>query len=98
MQCAEGGLISGPAPPGEASGGPGPAANSGSGKASMIVSVRTAAEYELDEETYLYLMVEPPLEGPTHHVLDERLTTTPVTSCQLRLDPYGNPQRHIIAP
>jgi transglutaminase-like putative cysteine protease len=84
--------------PGEASGGPESAANPGSGKVSMILSVRTAAEYELGEETYLYLMVEPPLEGPTHRVLEERLTTTPVASCQLRQDPYGNPQRHIIAP
>jgi transglutaminase-like putative cysteine protease len=42
-------------------------------------------------------MVEPCLQGATYHVTDERLTTTPVQSSELRHDLYGNPQRHILA-
>lgn len=63
----------------------------------MRIGVRARAAYELASETYLCLMVEPPLSGPTHRVLDETLMTTPTLSGELRLDLYGNPQRHLRA-
>ena len=64
----------------------------------MLLAVRAVATYELTAETFMLLMVEPPLEGPSHRVQDERLFTTPTPFCELRRDVYGNPQRHLIAP
>ncbi|WP_406695871.1 transglutaminase family protein [Singulisphaera sp. Ch08] len=64
----------------------------------MLLSLRAVATYELTAETYLYLMVEPPLQGPDHRVEYECLFTSPTTSCELRRDLYGNPQRHLVAP
>ena len=64
----------------------------------MLLSVRAAAAYELPAETFILLMVEPPLEGPGHRVLDERLVTTPTSYSDLRKDLYGNPQRRLLAP
>jgi len=63
----------------------------------MLLTVRTAATYELEAETFMYLMVEPPLAGLTHRVRQERLLTTPTTFCELRHDRYGNPHRHLVA-
>jgi transglutaminase-like putative cysteine protease len=63
----------------------------------MLLNVRAAATYELDAETFLCLMVEPPLVGDAHHVESERLLTSPTIVCELRRDLYGNPQRHVIA-
>ena len=63
----------------------------------MRLTVRAAATYELAAETFLCLMVEPPLEGPAHRVEDERLVTSPTPSCELNRDLYGNPQRHLVA-
>ena len=64
----------------------------------MLLTVRAAATYQLTGETFLCLMVEPPMTGPAHRVIEERLSTTPTTSCELRRDLYGNPQRHVVAP
>ena len=38
----------------------------------MLLSVRAAATYELAAESFMYLMVEPPLVGPSHRVEHER--------------------------
>lgn len=64
----------------------------------MRLAVRVAATYELQDESFACLMVEPPMIGERHRVLEERLTTTPTRSCELRHDLYGNPQRHLVAP
>jgi transglutaminase-like putative cysteine protease len=64
----------------------------------MLLAVRAVATYELTAETFMILMIEPPLTGVSHRVVEERLTTTPTTFCELRRDVYGNTQRHLIAP
>ena len=43
----------------------------------MLISVRATAAYDLPEQTFLLLMVEPPLVGPAHRVEQEHLLTTP---------------------
>jgi len=48
----------------------------------MLLAVRAAATYELTAETFMLLMVEPPLEGTSHRVTDERLFTTPIPFCK----------------
>ena len=64
----------------------------------MLLTVKASATYELSVETFLCLMVEPPLKGPAHQVKAERLSTTTTIFCDLRSDLYGNPRRHVIAP
>jgi len=64
----------------------------------LLISVRATAAYDLPEQTFLLLMVEPPLVGPAHRVEQERLLTTPTPFHELGTDVYGNPQRRIIAP
>jgi transglutaminase-like putative cysteine protease len=64
----------------------------------MLLTVRAAASYDLPAETFVLLMVEPPLEGPDHRVEDERLLTTPTPLSELRRDTHGNPQRRLLAP
>jgi len=64
----------------------------------MLLAVRAVATYELTAETFMILMIEPPLAGTSHRVIDERLTTSPTPFCELRQDVHGNPQRHLIAP
>lgn len=64
----------------------------------MRLALRAAATYELDDESFACLMIEPPLIGERHRVIEERLTTSPTRSCELRRDLYGNPQRHLVAP
>ena len=63
----------------------------------MLISVRATAAYDLPEQTFLLLMVEPPLVGPVHRVEQERLLTTPTPFHELGTDVYGNPQRRISA-
>ena len=65
---------------------------------SMLLTVKASATYEFVVETFLCLMVEPPLIGPSHRVKEERLLTSPTVFCELRSDLYGNPRRHVIAP
>ncbi len=64
----------------------------------MLISVRATAAYDLPEQTFLLLMVEPPLVGPAHRVEQEHMLTTPTPFHELGTDVYGNPQRRIIAP
>ncbi|WP_152049910.1 transglutaminase-like domain-containing protein [Tautonia marina] len=64
----------------------------------MRLAVRVAATYELQDESFGCLMVEPSLSGERHRVVEEDLTTSPTRSCVLGRDLYGNPQRHFIAP
>ena len=63
----------------------------------MLLFVRSSASYILHAESFLSLMVEPPLKGSGHDVLEERLVTTPLSFCQLRHDLFGNPQRQLVA-
>ncbi len=63
----------------------------------MRLTVRATATYELAAETFLCLMIEPPLVGPAHRVERERLVTTPTTYGELIRDLYGNPRRHLVA-
>src|SRR3954451_22157123 len=62
----------------------------------MLLTVRSAASYDLAGETFAVLMIEPPPHSRTHQVRQERLVTTPTLSCVLRHDLYGNPQRHML--
>jgi len=64
----------------------------------MLLSVHAAASYDLPAQTFVLLMVEPPLEGTDHRVRAERLLTTPTPHSELRKDAYGNPQRRLLAP
>src|SRR5512135_2461301 len=64
----------------------------------MLISVRATAAYDLPEETFLLLMVEPPLVGPAHRVEQARLLTTPTPFHELGTDAYGNAQRRLVAP
>ena len=64
----------------------------------MLISVRATAAYDLADETFLLLMVEPPLVGRAHRVEQAQLLTTPTPFHELGTDVYGNPQRRIIAP
>jgi transglutaminase-like putative cysteine protease len=64
----------------------------------MLLSVRVAASYHLETETFLSLMIEPPLTGASHRVVKESLATSPTLSCDIRRDLYGNIQRHVVAP
>ena len=63
----------------------------------MLLSVRAVATYELVAESFMYLMIEPPLVGPFHRVDHERLVTTPTHFCELRQDLAGNIQRQLVA-
>ncbi len=42
-------------------------------------------------------MVEPPLEGPSYRVREERLVTSPTSYAELSRDLYGNPRRYLVA-
>jgi transglutaminase-like putative cysteine protease len=63
----------------------------------MLLTVRAAASYELASEMFLNVMVEPLLEGAFHRVREHRLLTSPVPSCALHWDVYGNPARPLTA-
>lgn len=64
----------------------------------MKVQVRAAASYELPAPSFILLMVEPPLVGANHRVVDETLTTTETSYSELWTDAAGNPQRRLVAP
>lgn len=64
----------------------------------MILQIRSRASYELPADAFILLMIEPPLRGDCHQMLDERLMTTPTPSTQFWNDIYGNPQRRFQAP
>lgn len=65
----------------------------------MRLKIRSSATYELSDETYLLVMVEPPPEGPDHRVIEGGLTTEPdgviVGGWTAEL---GNPVRRVLAP
>jgi transglutaminase-like putative cysteine protease len=64
----------------------------------LRVAIRASGAYDLFGETFLLLMIEPALEGPTHRMRDERLLTTPTNESALWRDGFGNPQRRLVAP
>ncbi|MBC8142502.1 MAG: transglutaminase family protein [Armatimonadetes bacterium] len=64
----------------------------------MFVSVSATADYDLSAETFLLLMIEPRLQGETHHVLRESLRTSPVQFAHLDTDGCGNLFRRFLAP
>lgn len=64
----------------------------------MLLTIRASGAYDLPDDTFVLLMVEPPLSGPAHQVRDERLVTTPTPFSELWNDAYGNPQRRLVAP
>ena len=64
----------------------------------MLLKVQATASYELPTQSFILLMVEPPLVGSNHRVIDERLTTTPTSYSELWTDAAGNPQRRLVAP
>src|SRR4051794_6560954 len=64
----------------------------------MLISIRAAATYDLDAETFVMLMVEPAVEGPDHHVREARLATSPTRYSVLGTDFSGNVQRRLVAP
>lgn len=64
----------------------------------MILQIRARAAYELPAAAFILLMIEPPLQGLAHCVLDEKLVTTPTPKTELWTDVYGNPQRRFMAP
>lgn len=64
----------------------------------MILNIQSHAVYELPAQTFILLMIEPPLQGVDHQVIDENLITTPTPRTELWNDIYQNPQRRFIAP
>ena len=64
----------------------------------MLLTVRARAQYDLPDETFLLLMVEPVLTGLTHRVIEENLYTSPTEFGELWTDGFGNPQRRLVAP
>ena len=63
----------------------------------MLLDIRATATYELPAETFLSLIIEPPLGGPAHRVTHERLVTSPTPFSELNRDVYGNPRRNMVA-
>jgi transglutaminase-like putative cysteine protease len=64
----------------------------------MLLTVSATADYDLPNDTYLLLMVEPALSGPHHRVTAESLRTTPTPFANLSHDALGNPRRCLLAP
>lgn len=64
----------------------------------MLLSLSATADYDLPQETFLLLMVEPGLHGSHHHVMEESLRTTPANSAELSHDSFGNVVRRFVAP
>lgn len=65
---------------------------------SILLNVRSRAEYEFPADTFITLMVEPPLDGPTHNVQKEKLTTTVTSFSELWIDVHDNPVRKLRTP
>ncbi len=63
----------------------------------MLITIHASQTYDLPTETFLLLMVEPALSGPTYQVRDERLMTPPTLFSNLSVDSFGNPQRRLVA-
>src|SRR3954471_11759494 len=68
------------------------------GSVAMLLKVRAEASYDLPAQMFVLLMVEPPLVGANHRVVEETLTTTVTPHSELWTDSAGNPQRRLVAP
>ncbi|MES2461563.1 MAG: transglutaminase family protein [Armatimonadota bacterium] len=64
----------------------------------MQLFLSATADYNLPQETFLLLMVEPRLKGERHEVVQESLRTSPTPFAELALDGFGNPLRRLVAP
>lgn len=62
------------------------------------LSINASADYDLTDETFVVLMVEPRLQGDAHRVTAESLRTTPTEFAALDADPAGNLLRRLTAP
>lgn len=64
----------------------------------MLLSLSATADYDLPQEAFLLLMVEPRLKGERHEIVRESLRTSPTPFAELALDGFGNPLRRLVAP
>jgi transglutaminase-like putative cysteine protease len=64
----------------------------------VILSVRATATYDLEYASYLWLMVEPPMQGAAHSIARASVVTNPPVTSELRQDLYGNTVRHFVLP
>jgi transglutaminase-like putative cysteine protease len=68
------------------------------GEGGMILRVRATAVYEFELESYLRLMVEPPVQAATHKLVEASMVINPTGPCELRQDLYGNTVRLVMVP
>ena len=59
----------------------------------MLLCVRATAKYDLESASYLWLMVEPAIQGTAHRVAQASVITNPTVASQCRQDLYGNTVR-----
>lgn len=64
----------------------------------MLLNIRSRASYQLPNETFILLMVEPAIDGARHHVNECSLATSNTRQTELWNDIYGNPVRCMTAP
>ena len=64
----------------------------------MLISIRAVGTYELADECFVLLMIEPSWEAPDHCVKEEKLVTSRVSYSVLGTDLAGNVQRRLVAP
>ena len=64
----------------------------------MVLRVRAATTYELESASYLWLMVEPGMQGAAHRVTQSSVVTTPMVASECRQDFYGNTVRLLVLP
>jgi transglutaminase-like putative cysteine protease len=68
------------------------------GEDGMILRVRATAVYEFESDSYLWLMVEPPVQAAAHKLVEASLVINPTAACELRQDLYGNNVRLVMVP
>ena len=64
----------------------------------MLLDIRSTASYQLPNQTFVLLMVEPAIDGARHHVQNPSLKTSSTEHSELWQDLYGNPVRRLMAP
>lgn len=64
----------------------------------MLLQIRSSASYQLPNQTFVLLMVEPAIDGQGHHVQTASLSTSSTQNSEMWNDLYGNPVRRIMAP
>jgi transglutaminase-like putative cysteine protease len=64
----------------------------------MVLCVRARAKYELESASYLWLMVEPAMQGAAHRVAQASVVTNPTVASEYRQDLYGNTVRLFVLP